>query len=279
MSVFPGDIQVAIESTLSDQVLSATPVRGGDINQAFRLELSSKRSVFAKVHQSAPPGMFKSEAHGLSMLRHGPLRVPCVLAQDERFLILEDLGAGVPNQSHDETLGRGLAALHQTRSQLAGCSDAPGYIATLSIDNTRTSWTNFYLGRLQNLIQRAGLDAKRVTRFQVAIPRLRSLLEGAPIALLHGDLWRGNVHTDSRGAPCLVDPSSYFGDPEVDLAMMHLFGGFSTHVFDAYDEVLPPRPGSALRRGVYQLYPVLVHLLLFGGAYLGQVDSLLSNLE
>jgi protein-ribulosamine 3-kinase len=279
VSVLRGDIQVVIESTLSEKVLSVTPVQGGDINQAFRLGLSSGRDVFAKVHLSAPPGMFESEAHGLSMLRHGPLRVPTVITRGKRFLILEDLGAGAPNHSHDETLGHGLAALHQTRSELAGCSGARGYIATLSIDNTRTSWTLFYLGRLQNLIEHADLDTTRLARFQVAMPRLRSLLEEAPIALLHGDLWRGNVHTDHSGAPCLVDPSVYFGDPEVDLAMMHLFGGFSTRVFDAYDEVLPPRPGRGLRRSLYQLYPVLVHLLLFGSAYLGQFDSLLGDLE
>lgn len=118
-----------------------------------------------------------------------------------------------------------------------------------------------------------------MARLDALRPRLHSLLEGAPIALLHGDLWRGNVHTERSGAPCLVDPSAYFGDPEVDLAMMHLFGGFSPNVFDAYDEVLPPRAGRSLRRSAYQLYPVLVHVVLFGGSYVGQLNSLLRQLE
>lgn len=273
-------VESAVESTLSAKVINATAVPGGDVNQAFRLTLSSGRTVFAKLHNSAPQGMFESEAVGLSLLRQGPLRVPEVLAQERRFLLLEDLGAAAPNERHDETLARGLASLHSLRSSVAGCSEAvDGYIATLPIDNTPADWVTFYGGRLERLFQRAHLGPEWTPRIDAIQVRLRSILRDAPVALLHGDLWRGNVHTGDAGAPCLVDPSAYYGDPEVDLAMMHLFGGFSPRVFDAYDEVMPPRPGRDLRRGAYQLYPVLVHLLLFGRSYLRQLDRLMRSLE
>lgn len=273
-------LRAAIESALSDEVAAATPVRGGDINEAFRLRLSSGESVFAKVHPDAPEGMFASEAHGLGLLRRGPLRVPAVLAQSRDFLVLEDLGAELPNQGHDEALGHGLAKLHQERAELAGCRGrAGGFIATLAIDNSTEDWASFYVRRLQSLVRRAGLDTARAARFESLRGRLRSLLQGAPIALLHGDLWRGNVHTDGSGSPCLVDPSAYYGDPEVDLAMMRLFGGFSQRVFDAYDESSPPRAGRSIRQTVYQLYPVLVHLVLFGGGYVEQLDGLFGQLE
>ena len=84
---------------------------------------------------------------------------------------------------------------------------------------------------------------------------------------LHGDLWGGNVHTDERGAPVLIDPAAYGGDREIDLAMMRLFGGFSERVFAAYDEAAPPRSGWRDRVKLYQLYPLLVHVNLFGGGY------------
>lgn len=324
-------LRAAIESVLSEEVAAATPVRGGDINDAFRLSLSSGRTVFAKVHRDAPEGMFASEAYGLGLLR-GPLRVPAVLGQSRDFLLLEDLGAGSPNAGHDDALGHGLATLHrqgaegasdsenleeesegtsvQTKARReeyldssttsnaelniaderapfrflnrtrAGCGGrASGFIATLAIDNSVADWPSFYLRRLQSLIERSGLDVARAARFDALRGKLRSLLSDAPIALLHGDLWRGNVHTDGNGDPCLVDPSVYYGDPEVDLAMMHLFGGFSQRVFDAYDAANPPRAGRCVRRVAYQLYPVLVHLVLFGGGYANQLDGLLGQLE
>ena len=95
-------------------------------------------------------------------------------------------------------------------------------------------------------------------------------------ARLHGDLWSGNLHVDEQGAPCLIDPAVYGGHREVDLAMMRLFGGFSARVFSAYDEAFPLAPGHAERVPLYQLYPLLVHVNLFGGSYLDAVRRALS---
>ena len=86
-------------------------------------------------------------------------------------------------------------------------------------------------------------------------------------ARLHGDLWGGNAMTAADGAPVLVDPAAYGGHREVDLAMMRLFGGFSERVFAAYAEAHPLADGHEERVALYQLYPLLVHVLLFGGAY------------
>jgi fructosamine-3-kinase len=96
-----------------------------------------------------------------------------------------------------------------------------------------------------------------------------------PPARLHGDLWGGNLHVDAMGAPCLIDPAVYGGHREMDLAMMRLFGGFSERVFSAYSEAFPLAPGHAERVSLYQVYPLLVHLNLFGGGYAAQVESVL----
>jgi fructosamine-3-kinase len=88
-------------------------------------------------------------------------------------------------------------------------------------------------------------------------------------SLLHGDLWNGNVHALRDGTAAVVDPASYFGHREVDLAMAELFGGFDARFFDAYRAAWPVREGYELRRAIYQLYYLLVHVNLFGGSYLG----------
>ena len=94
-------------------------------------------------------------------------------------------------------------------------------------------------------------------------------------ARVHGDLWGGNLHVDERGEPCLIDPAPYGGHREMDLAMMRLFGGFSSRTFDAYEEAYPLSPGHEERVSLYQLYPLMVHVNLFGGSYAGSVESAL----
>ena len=98
-----------------------------------------------------------------------------------------------------------------------------------------------------------------------------------PPSRLHGDLWGGNLHTDDAGAPCLIDPAVYGGHREVDLAMMRLFGGFGERVFSAYSEAFPLAPGSRERVALYQLYPLMVHVNLFGGGYGGSVERILAK--
>ena len=99
-----------------------------------------------------------------------------------------------------------------------------------------------------------------------------------PPARLHGDLWGGNLLCDDAGAPCLIDPAVYGGHREIDLAMMRLFGGFGGRVFDAYDEAFPLPDGHEERVPLYQLYPLMVHVNLFGGGYGASVEAALQRL-
>jgi fructosamine-3-kinase len=98
-----------------------------------------------------------------------------------------------------------------------------------------------------------------------------------PAARLHGDLWGGNLHRDGDGLPALVDPAVYGGHRELDLAMMRLFGGFSERCFAAYHEAWPLAPGHEARVGLCQLYPLLVHVNLFGGSYTSSVKRTLAR--
>ena len=122
----------------------------------------------------------------------------------------------------------------------------------------------------------------RVDRMRRGFERLFAALDdlvgpAEPPARLHGDLWGGNLLCDDTGAPCLIDPAVYGGHREVDLAMMRLFGGFGARVFAAYEEAWPLAGGSAERVAMYQLYPLMVHVNLFGGGYVGSVESTLST--
>jgi len=283
-----GALRGAVERKLGQKVKSCSGLSGGDINAAFRLELADGRRIFVKSHPRAPSAMFGAEARGLAWLREaGTLRIPEVLAVSEpgdegpRFLALEYIEPGPQGRGFDEALGRGLAALHRSGAPSFGL-DHDNFIGSLEQTNEpRPNWPAFYREQrleeqLRRAIDRGRVDAHLRSDFDRLFERLESLVGPAEMpSRLHGDLWGGNLHTDDRGEPCLIDPAVYGGHREVDLAMMRLFGGFGARVFDAYVEAWPLAPGAERRVPLYQLYPLLVHVNLFGGSYVGQLTRAL----
>jgi fructosamine-3-kinase len=282
------ELRRAVATRLGREIADVRPLSGGDIHAAFRVELAGGDAVFVKSSPGAPRGMFTEEARGLDWLRAAnALRVPNVVAiADEdgpRFLALEHLAPGRPLARFDELLGRGLAALHRSGAPSFGFSH-DNYVGSLAQSNrAHPTWAPFYREeRLLPLVRRA-IDRDRLPRSALAaFDRLFAQIETAvgpaePPSRLHGDLWGGNLHTDDAGHPCLIDPAVYGGHREIDLAMMRLFGGFGSRVFDAYREAWPLAENHEKRVALYQLYPLLVHVNLFGGSYAGQAMRALED--
>jgi fructosamine-3-kinase len=281
------DVRTLVAAALggSARVTGARPLGGGDINEAFEVKLADGRALFVKTNARPPAGMFPAEARGLRWLTEArALRIPEVIAATEDVLVLELLRPAARRTGFDETLGRGLAALHRAGAASFGL-DHDNFIGRLPQANApRPTWSEFFRAQRLEAQLRTAADRGLITStlrrdFDALFSRLDALV-GAdePPARLHGDLWGGNLHVDDRGEPCLIDPAVYGGHREIDLAMMKLFGGFSGRVFAAYDEAYPLSPGADDRVALYQLYPLLVHVNLFGGSYLGSVQRTLSAL-
>jgi fructosamine-3-kinase len=261
-----------------------TPVSGGDINDAFRVDLSDGRRVFVKTNSRADAAMFAREAEGLAWLAEpAALRVPAVRAVGAAFLVLEHIERGARGRDFDERLGRGLAALHRAGASSVGWRD-DNFIGTLPQDNGHEDdWPTFYARRrLAPQLERAARAGRATGAMQRGFARLYERLPelvgpAEPPARLHGDLWGGNCFADDGGSPVLIDPAVYGGHREMDLAMMQLFGGFSDRVLAAYDEALPLAPGWEERVPLYQLYPLMVHVNLFGGGYASSVERVLAR--
>jgi fructosamine-3-kinase len=275
----------AVEAALGSATLTWNAVGGGDINAAHEARLADGRMIFVKSNHDAPAGMFAAEARGLGWLAEtDALRVPAVLAQAEDFLVLEHIAPGRRRPDFDETLGRGLAALHRKGAESFGL-DHDNFIGRLPQANAPLpTWAEFYRERRLLPQLRMAVDGRRASPtmrrgFDRLLPRLEELVGPAePPARLHGDLWGGNAMADERGQPCLIDPAVFGGHREVDLGMMRLFGGFSARVFAAYEEAFPLPPGSEARVPLYQLYFLMVHVNLFGGSYVASVEHALERL-
>ena len=269
----PESLEAHVAGLLGAPTVGKRRVAGGDICDAWRVTLHSGRAVFAKEHRNGA-AMFEAEAFGLRWLAEaGALRTPEVLAVSERALVLEYVEPGGRTPDFDQAFGRRLARLHAHAPASFGLGHA-GVIGPLPQDNTpETSWAEFFATRrLQPLMRRCVERGRIAPEASAELDALLRVLPERlgppePPARLHGDLWSGNAMADGRGEPVIYDPAPYGGHREIDLAMMRLFGGFAPATFDAYDEAFPLAPDHEDRVELMQLYPVLVHVALFGGHY------------
>jgi protein-ribulosamine 3-kinase len=272
-----------IEALVGSRVRDPLPVSGGCINACFRVDLDDGRRVFVKTNEAAPPRMFPEEARGLDALAsaEGGPPVPAVVAVAEDALVLEWLPPGRVGPDGWADLGRALAALHRKTATAHGF-EADNYIGSTPQKNGWNAdgvafFAESRIGHQVRLAAEQGLlgagSRAAAERLMARLPEL--LPADEPPALLHGDLWSGNVHGRADGVACLVDPAAYFGYREADLAMTQLFGRFPQVFYDAYDEAWPRLAGHQARVDLFNLYHLLNHLNLFGGSYRTSVESIL----
>jgi fructosamine-3-kinase len=243
---------------------------GGDLSEVLLVPRGDGRFAVAK-----PDGGFGAEAAMLRAIAAAGVPAPQVEGEHEGVLLLEH----VPNDrvfspAAWSELGEAVRRLHDVTGDHYGWS-VDYQIGTVALDNReRRDWPGFWAE--QRLVATAAvLDRPWRARIESLAPRLRDLLPAEPPpSLLHGDLWSGNVLVLNSRLGALIDPACYHGDAEVDLAMLTLFDTPDDRFWAAYG---PLRPGWEGRRPLYQLFPALLHLRLFGDAYAGMVDRLLSR--
>ena len=214
------------------------------------------------------------EAAGLRWLAEAGARVPAILDEAPDRLVLQRIEPGRLTAAGEEDLGRMLARVHAAGAPRFGSLPAPGRFLVGRCELASPEgddWDAYYLEhRLLPLAARVGL-----TR-EVEAVRVESPVE--PPARLHGDLWSGNVLAGRDGLAWLIDPAAYGGHREVDLAMLGLFGSVPARTLAAYDEVAPLADGWRDRIPLWQLFPLLVHAVLFGGGYVARSRELARRL-
>ena len=274
-----GDIHFAIHSTKS--------LSGGDINKVCKIDSSS--GTFCLKYNSADkfPSMFENEAQGLRLLKSaGEIYIPDVITEstlsDYSYLLLEFIDSSKEVDRFMFRFGESLARLHDNSTDFYGL-DHNNYMGSLPQSNEQhDNWIEFFIEeRLLKQVVLARdsgrLDRAGVLLFDQLFVRLDRLLAIDIPALLHGDLWGGNYMVSDMGEPCLIDPAVYFGHREVDLAMTTLFGGFSADFYLGYEAHHKLEPEWRERLEVYTLYPLLIHLNLFGSSYLGSIQQILNR--
>jgi protein-ribulosamine 3-kinase len=289
--MIPPAIQTEIESFLSKRtrynvkISSSFSIGGGCINDASRIETTAG-NYFVKYNLvSKYPDMFEKEALGLKLLASAQCnRVPEVIfhgiAGDYSFLMLEFINQGARIQNFWDDFGHSLAVLHRQTAQSFGL-DHNNYMGSLQQSNRfHPDWYSFFITeRLEPQVKFARDSGELSASAVKSIENLYNLLPGivppeSP-ALLHGDLWNGNFMVSEEGRACLIDPAAYYGHRETDIAMTKLFGGFSEEFYSAYNSAFLLEKGWQQRIDILNLYPLLIHVNLFGGGYASQVVSII----
>lgn len=282
-------VAAAVPEVAEERVISVREARGGDIGRSYCLKAGQRR-LFVKYRLDLPDSLFRREAEGLSLLAGAdalavpePLYAGPIPGQTGGMIVLPWIDTGFAGREMAEALGRGLALQHravQPGEQYGLAAD--NFIGTLSQANGwHGSWITFYRERrllpLARLAEERGLlpAGRREKLYRLLDALARWLPDRPEAALLHGDLWGGNWLAGADGRPWLIDPAVYYGHRECDLAFTELFGGFPPAFYAAYEEAWPLSPEYNDRKPIYQLYHLLVHLVLFGEAYGSSVDGVL----
>jgi protein-ribulosamine 3-kinase len=285
--MLPDSILTTLTESYAISVHATQSVSGGSINQAYKLS-TNRGDLFLKWKADAPRDFFKREADGLNELKKADcsLRIPEVIAAEQSgthqpgFLLMEFIEEGRSGDPHK--FGAELAKLHQTEGNAFGLG-YDNYIGSLPQSNGQyDDWISFFIEKRIDVQLKMAIDSGTLPKSVLAnwkrlSSQLPSIIPPCKPSLLHGDLWGGNYLFDLSGQAVLIDPAVYYGHPEVDLAFSKMFGGFSADFYEGYRSVKPIENGFEERVPVFNLYPLLVHVNLFGGHYASQFTSLIKH--
>jgi fructosamine-3-kinase len=275
-----------LQRELEIKITKAEQVFGGDINETYVLHSSNKK-LFLKLNSDDRPDMFEKEFAGLELLGStNAILVPKPVTHGrigkQVYLTMEYLEKGSAVPESWKMFGRQLAALHKNTTVKFGL-DHDNYIGSLPQPNKQCStWSEFYAEQRILFLVKMAFDDKRCdssdTRMAERLcSKLDSLFPNEQPSLLHGDLWSGNYMIAQEGKPAIYDPAVYYGHREMDIGMSMLFGGFDKLFYSYYNEAWPLENQWEQRIDLTQLYPLLVHLNLFGGHYYNSVRDILKR--
>jgi len=274
-----------IEDRLGKQIISYDNSFTSPISSTYKITLCDKREYFIKSYGENPQ-MLQSELKGLTLLGScKAIKVPKVIEIIDEYLILEYIPSQKASNVHFKEFGTQLAFLHQIKNDFFGL-DHDNFIGRTPQSNTPyDTWEAFFkTQRLEYQYQLLCQKNRISTQFDDLFHRLIEIYQlllknhDPTPSLLHGDIWFGNLMVNLDNQVVIIDPASYFGDREADLAMTKLFGGFPNEFYKSYEKVAPLPLGWEKRFVLYNLYHIMNHMNLFGMSYEHQAIAMIKSL-
>ena len=284
--MIPADIQVALHEANQLQLQHAQVLGGGCIHHAHQIQ-TDQGTFFLKYNSLQHAHNFRAEVLGLQLLSAtDTFYIPKVIFQgttsDHAYLLLEFIHTAPRQQDYWENFGYSLAQLHLRTQDTFGL-DHDNFIGSLPQSNqTYPRWIDFFIEqRIRPMLKmgfnKGRISQKRAQQIEALFPRLPQFMPEEPPALLHGDMWGGNIMIGPTGYATIFDPAVYYGHREMEIAYMNLFDSQPKAFYQAYESTFPLALGWEERLDLYNLYPILVHVNLFGKSYLSSVERILDR--
>ncbi len=279
---------LSTELNVSPADIKLQSVGGGCINETFKIIVSNKHTYFCKINNNDEfPDLFKKERNGLELVaNHNSILAPQVINYftfaNHQVLVLEWIEAGTRTSEFWKTFGEQLAQLHSVDSKEFGLNEDNYMGSVKQLNEWKNIWSDFFReNRLEPLVEKCVnqqlLTDKHQQQFEKVYLKLPEVFPEEKPSLVHGDLWSGNFMCNVHAQPVLIDPAVYYGHRSVDLAMTTLFGGFDKGFYEAYNYNFPLPKNYKEQWEICNLYPLLIHLLLFGRSYLPQIQHTLDG--
>lgn len=286
--MIPESIKQDISDKLNIGITGFSATTGGCISSGGKVSTTDGNFFLKWNRLKQYPGMFKAEEKGLQLLAEtNTLRLPKTELTSElddwQYILMEFIDQEKAGNNYWTRLGEQLASLHRHTNTKFGL-DHDNYIGALKQKNSfKESWIDFFIEcrlapQLRLLRDDNRVETKFVSALESLYPKLVDLLPVESPALLHGDLWSGNVIMGETDL-CVIDPAVYYGHREIEISFTKLFGGFESSFYEAYVHHFPLLPGFDQRIDLYNLYPLLVHANLFGQNYISRISSILRKYE
>ena len=287
MAITKEIIQGIIDETIAGQpeVIGISPVSGGCIHNAQKI-ITSGGNYFVKLNNASDLNMFETEYSGLKLLAEaGEINVPEPISNGvidgQAYLLLNFIDSSSRKSRFWHEFGIAMARLHKFHQNDQYGLSYSNYIGRLDQYNEFSDdWVSFFIEQRLEVQFKLAFDNGYIDRSYLEnctlfYKQLPGLLPVEPPSLLHGDLWSGNFMTGEAGQPVIIDPAVYYGNREIELSFTKMFGGFDRKFYHSYKEVFPLEPGFEDRVDIYNIYPHLVHVNLFGPSYLGGVTPVI----
>lgn len=280
--------KLAIELSVSPIDIKFQNVGGGCINETYKIIVANKYTYFCKINKIDEfPDLFKKENNGLELItKQNTILAPQVInyftCSNHQVLLLEWIEAGTRTSEFWKTFGEQLAQLHSVHNNMFGLNE-DNYMGSIKqLNEWKNIWVDFFReNRLEPLVEKCVnqhlLTYKHQQQFEKVYLKLPEIFPEEKPSLVHGDLWSGNFMCNEHAQPVLIDPAVYYGHRSVDLAMTTLFGGFGKGFYDSYNYNYPFTKNNKEQWEICNLYPLLIHLLLFGRSYLSQIQHTLDG--
>lgn len=244
-------------------------------------------SVFVKLGEGRLAlDQFKQELAGLRLLteRGGaltPAAIDSLQVEGGALIVMEAIQVTERGRAHWRQIGQALARLHNVKGERYGL-DTHCYWGSLYQDNSPLpDWPEFFWERRLAPRLRAAVESGHLPL--ALVPEVEKLQARLPWlcgpkvepALLHGDAHQNNFLSSARG-PVMIDPSVYYGHPEMDLAYVDFFAPVSDELFQGYQELGPLEPGFSERRDLWRIPAWLAMVEVDGPQHL---DNLIAALR